>query len=206
VSGGTGTEASAAPELDTLAFRRTIGLFATGVTVITTCVGDVIHGMTANAVSSVSLDPLLLLVCIDRRARMCGLVQQAGGFAVNVLSDRQADLSRHFAGSKGGPEPPTLVFERDPAGGAPYIHGCLAAIRCRVESVLDGGDHIVVLGRVVHFQPGPAREPLLFFGGRYRFLREPETVASAPESWNNDAVRIFHEAWADPVEESHPIA
>src|SRR6187397_23728 len=97
------------PPVDARAYRNTIGLFASGVTVITTRLGEMVHGMTANAVSSVSLDPTLLLVCIDRRARMHDLIVQAGAFAVNIPAADQEALSRHFAGrGKDGPPPANL--------------------------------------------------------------------------------------------------
>src|SRR5690349_6934418 len=88
---------------DPLEFRRTMGLFATGVTVITVREGQVIHGMTANAVTSVSLDPLLVLVCVDSRTRMSEMLPRAGRFAINVLSEGQRPLSHHFAGRPSGP-------------------------------------------------------------------------------------------------------
>ncbi len=202
VSGG----AAEAEAIDPRAFRRTMGLFATGVTVITVRVGDLTHGMTAHSVTSVSLDPLLVLVCVDRRARMCGLIQQAGEFAINILSDAQESISRYFAGAKTGPEPTSLSFDRGEPDGPPFIHGALAAIDCRVQSIVDGGDHVIVLGRVTRLQSGAPGEPLIYFAGRYRCLRELEGVIGPPEVWNNDAVQIFHEAWADPVDECHPMA
>src|SRR3954469_5311693 len=85
-------------QIDPREFRRVIGLFATGVTVITTRIGDDLHGMTANAFTSLSLDPLLVLVCVDRRARMHPIIQQAGRFAVNILHEGQEAVSRNFAG------------------------------------------------------------------------------------------------------------
>jgi flavin reductase (DIM6/NTAB) family NADH-FMN oxidoreductase RutF len=132
-----------------------MSLLATGVTVITTRINGSIHGMTASAVTSVSLDPLLMLAAIERRTTMCNIIRQAGEFAINILSERQEDLSRHFARANTRPQPASLRFESDPDDGAPYISDTLAAIRCRVELVLDGGDHVIVLGRVVHFHDGP---------------------------------------------------
>ncbi|HXT36473.1 MAG TPA: flavin reductase family protein, partial [Chloroflexota bacterium] len=84
--------------VDPLEFRQTMGLFATGVTVITVRDGDAIHGMTANAVTSVSLDPLLVLVCVDSRAHMRNRIAQAGRFAITMLREEQRDISRQFSG------------------------------------------------------------------------------------------------------------
>ena len=171
----------AAPaSLDTRAFRRTMSLLATGVTVITTRLNGSIHGMTASAVTSVSLEPLLMLAAIDRRTGMCKIIQQAGEFAINILSERQEELSRHFAGPKIRPQPASLRFKSDPDDGAPCISDALAAIRCRVARVLDGGDHIIVLGRVVHFCDGPTASPLLYFGDRYCSLRDLERGIGRP--------------------------
>ena len=172
------------------AFRRTMGLFATGVTVITARMNGSVHGMTANAVTSVSLDPLLVLAAINRRASMSNIIQQAGEFAINILSERQEELSRHFAGAKIRPPPASLRFEADSDDGAPYIVDTLAAIRCRVARVLDGGDHVILLGRVVHFRDGPPASPLVYFGDRYCSVRDlpaPSTANSAADFFDPSA-------------------
>src|SRR5208337_5670079 len=111
--------------LETL-FRGTMGLFATGVTVIATRMNGSVHGMTANSVTSVSLEPLLMQAAINRRASMCNIIQQAGEFVINILSEGQEELSSHFAGAKTGPQPASLRFESDPDS-VPYIHDTLAA-------------------------------------------------------------------------------
>lgn len=179
--------------LDTRAFRQTMGLLATGVTVITTRINGSVQGMTASAVTSVSLEPLLMLAAINRRASMCNTIQQAGEFAINILSERQQELARHFAGAKTGLSPASLRFESHPYDGAPYILDTIAAIRCRVWRVLDGGDHIIALGRVVHFHGGPRAQPLLYFGGRYCTLRDhqvPSTRGSEPRPTDNLSVGL----------------
>jgi flavin reductase (DIM6/NTAB) family NADH-FMN oxidoreductase RutF len=171
--------AEQSPQVDSRSYRNTIGLFASGVTIITTRLGEVVHGMTANAVSSVSLDPTLLLVCLDRRTRMHDLVQQAGLFAVNVLAADQEHLSVHFAGrGKDGPPPPDLRFvygsDDTDDGSVPTIAGSVTAIRCQVEAAYPGGDHTIVLGRVIELRTGAAdAQPLIWFGGHYRQLAVP---------------------------------
>jgi flavin reductase (DIM6/NTAB) family NADH-FMN oxidoreductase RutF len=170
-----------------------MGLFATGVTVITTEVGDTLHGMTANAVMSVSLDPLLVCVSVGRRARMDAFLEQTGSFALNILSERQEALSQFFAGSWPHPSPPEYRVE--PWIGGPRLVGCLAAAGCSVDRILDGGDHRLFLGRVlaVHRTEGPLL-PLLFFGGRYHRLRNPEAAPRDPtEVWNPEEVQIYYE-------------
>ena len=201
-----------APAVDARTYRNTIGLFATGVTVITTRLGDTVHGMTANAVSSVSLDPTLLLVCIDRRARMHDLIREAGVFAVNILAADQEAISGHFAGrKKEGPPPASLRFDDGPIGdeeGVPTIAGCVAAIRCVVEHAFDGGDHTILVGRVAGLHPGaPNARPLLFFGGRYRHLAEPDPAAHpAPDPWASEEVQVYYHEWDHaPDPDDHPF-
>lgn len=195
------------PAIDSRAFRTMMGLFPSGVTVITTRLGDVVHGMTANAVSSVSLDPMLLLVCIDRRARMHDLIREAGVFAVNILAADQEALSGHFAGrAKDGPQPANLRFVHGPAGddgGVPTIAGAVGAIRCAVEAEYPGGDHLILVGRVTELRPGQAgAPPLVWMGGRYRRLAEPDAAAHlAPDPWANDAVHAYYHEWEAPPEQ-----
>lgn len=194
--------AEQSPQVDSRTYRNTIGLFASGVTIITTRLGAVVHGMTANAVSSVSLDPTLLLVCLDRRTRMHDLIQQAGAFAVNILATDQEHLSGHFAGrSKDGPPPPDLqfVYGRDDAdaGGVPTIAGSIAAIRCQVEAAYPGGDHTILLGRVTELRPGTTdAQPLIWFSGRYRHLAAPISAGHTdPEPWWEDQVQAYYREW-----------
>jgi flavin reductase (DIM6/NTAB) family NADH-FMN oxidoreductase RutF len=151
-------------ELDQRAYRNTIGLFATGVTVMSAEAGGEIHGMTANSVTSVSLDPLLLLVCVERTARMASAITEAGRFGVSILRAEQEDASRYFAGQPGPAYTPAFI----PLGPAQRLEGSMAALACVTERVFDGGDHIIVLARVEALwraeQPGA---PLLYFAGQY---------------------------------------
>ena len=152
-------------EIDERAFRTTIGLFATGVTVVSAEAGGTIHGMTANSVTSVSLNPLLLLICVDRKAHMAGAISAAGRFAVSILRDDQEFVSRHFAGQAGSNIPPTFI----PFGSVHRLEECMAAIACVSEHVFDGGDHIIVLARVESlWKAENFGTPLLYFAGAYR--------------------------------------
>jgi flavin reductase (DIM6/NTAB) family NADH-FMN oxidoreductase RutF len=182
-------------QIDPREFRRISGLFATGVTVVTARVGEDVHGMTANAFTSLSLNPLLIIVCVDRRARMHPLIQKAGHFAVNFLHEGQEAISRNFAGQPQANIGETLRFSLDE--GAPVILGCLASMRCDVHEVLDGGDHAIVIGRVTQLIRGDVgAHPLVYFGGEYRrLLVEPERRDAAPEPWLNRNVRVYHEEW-----------
>ncbi|NTW02838.1 MAG: flavin reductase family protein [Oscillochloris sp.] len=151
--------------IDERTYRTTIGLFATGVTIISAEAGGEIHGMTANSVTSVSLDPLLLLVCVDRRAHMAGAITEAGRFAVSILRRDQEAISRHFAGRPNPYLQPVFI----PLGSTRRLADCMAALACVNEQVLDGGDHIIVLARVeAIWQAEKVTDPLLYFGGQYR--------------------------------------
>lgn len=178
---------------DPTEFRRMMGLFATGVTVVTAQVGGEMHGMTANAVMSVSLDPLLVCVSVGRSARMNGILHQAGSFALNILSADQQALSQYFAGVWKHASPPEYRLE--PWVGGPRLVGSLAAAGCRIERILDGGDHHLFLGHVLALhRPDGSLNPLVFFGGRYHRLSEPAGAPRDPiEVWNPEEVRIFYD-------------
>lgn len=153
-----------------IAFRRTLGMFATGVTVLTTRVGDHVHGMTANAFMSVSLRPPLVLISLDRKARLCGMLHEGSTYGVSVLTQGQSDLSETYARSaRDGPEPRFVVVRE-----TPLVEGALAHIVARVVRTYWGGDHSLFLGQVEHARYGEG-EPLLFFGGRYERSRFRET-------------------------------
>ena len=180
--------------IDPLRFRRMMGLFATGVTVVAAQHGGEMHGMTANAVTSVSLEPLLVLVCIAREARMMRFVEQAGGFSINILTHDQEVLSRYFAGSWTPASPPEFRFL--PWEGGPRLVGALGTLGCRTERRIEAGDHWIVLGRVTALHEGdPGGQPLLFYGETYRRLSALEAVP-APDLWTDDAVQIYYDEWS----------
>ena len=149
-----------------MALRRTLGMFATGVTVITMLKAEQVHGMTANAFMSVSLDPPLVLVSIDRRTKMCGLLYEGSHYGVSVLCETQSALSDRFAGraTNGAPEP-----RFDLVRATPLVDGALAHFVARVERSYWGGDHSLFLGRVEYARQHPGT-PLLFHRGRYERL------------------------------------
>ena len=161
-----------------IAFRRTLGMFATGVTVLTTRSGETVHGMTANAFMSVSLRPPLVLVSVDRRARMSNLLHEGTRFGVNVLEAGQAILSDRFAGRVLVDEEiePRLELVHE----TPLVEGALAHLVARVVRSYWGGDHSLFLGQVEYARYGEG-EPLLFHGGRYeRIVRDPRVFSMLP--------------------------
>ncbi len=147
------------------AFKRAVGSFATGVTVVTARDrnGDA-HGFTANSFTSVSLDPPLVLVCLNRRAPSLRGFTIGGPFAVNILAADQERLSGQFA------RPSADKFDgvdHAPGGnGAPLLAGCHAHLECRLEHWFHGGDHIILVGAVTHAQVAD-NDPLLFHRSRY---------------------------------------
>jgi flavin reductase (DIM6/NTAB) family NADH-FMN oxidoreductase RutF len=160
-----------------IAFRRTLGMFATGVTVLTTRMGDKVHGMTANAFMSVSLTPPLVLISLDRRARLCSMLHEASRFGVSVLADEQSSLSDRFAGREIEPGPEARFFV---VHETPLVDGALAHLVARVVRSYWGGDHSLFLGHVEYARYGEGR-PLLFHGGRYeRIVEDPRVFAKLP--------------------------
>jgi 3-hydroxy-9,10-secoandrosta-1,3,5(10)-triene-9,17-dione monooxygenase reductase component len=151
-------------------FKRAAGSFTTGVTVVTTRdPGGELRGFTANSFTSVSLDPPLVLVCLHRRAPSLHAFQPGHGFAVNVLAEDQEWMSHRFG--RASDNKFAGVAYRLGAGGAPLIDGCIAHIECTLETSYDGGDHVILLGRVRNVAASEG-SPLIFHRSRYlRALR-----------------------------------
>jgi flavin reductase (DIM6/NTAB) family NADH-FMN oxidoreductase RutF len=161
-------------------YRTTVGLFTTGVTVITANAPGLTHGMTLNSFTSVSLDPLLALICVERDAVMHKVLEDAGTFAVSVLGGDQERLARYFSDSSrpaGGGQFAEVPHRLGPASGAPLLDDALAWLECAVERTYDGGDHSIFLARVVTVERGRVRQPLLYFGGAYRRLNDGRPAA-----------------------------
>ncbi|MGE5126055.1 MAG: flavin reductase family protein [Betaproteobacteria bacterium] len=158
--------------VDAASFRRALGQFASGVTVVTTRdrTGRTL-GLTVSAFCSVSLHPPLVLVCIDHRADTNLGMRESGRFAVSVLREDQEDVSRRFA----SPAHDKLEGFRFAEGrqGLPLVPGALAHIQCRVRSFHDEGDHTLWVGEVLSLAARPGR-PLLHHAGAYRRLPRPE--------------------------------
>lgn len=173
-------------------FRRTLGLFATGVAVTVARVGDEVLAMTVNAVSSVSLEPMLILFCPGKRTRLAQRLPEIASFTINILRHDQQALATYFAGSwhEASPPPYRLV----PSRNGLRLEGCLASIDCTTERAVEAGDHWIVLGRVAELHTGvlPHR-PLLFFGGRYRGVDFSESTP-APDltTVHDEPAHIFY--------------
>jgi flavin reductase len=155
-------------------FRSALGSFATGVTVVTTRGEEHAYGMTANAFSSVSLDPPLVLVCVMTGAEGAEHIRSNRCFAVNVLAADQEPISRFFS-SKDRPRGRDAfadVPHRIEASGSPILDGVVAFLDCQLHVTLQAGDHDIFIGEVLALGVSDDMQPLLFAGGGYRFLAE----------------------------------
>lgn len=160
-----------APDIGT--FRRAMGRFATGVTVVTTLEGGHDHAMTANAVTSVSLEPLLVLCCVEQEARFHDAVLEAGFWGVSILA-AGARPEAEWLATRGRPLHDQLArigHARGPATGVALLDGAMATLECRTTATYPGGDHTIIVGEVLAVtmaeQTGDA---LLYYRGRYDSL------------------------------------
>jgi flavin reductase len=162
------------------AFRQAMSSFPTGVTVVTVaCRDGSMHGLTVNSFTSVSLDPTLVLVCLDQASRGAGLIERAGAFVVNVLSAGQQDLSRWFANRHrpaGSNMFDDVPFELGVTG-CPVLVDAAASFDCRLRQSHRAGDHLIVLGEVVALIHRPELEPLVFHAGTYKSLEHESRPA-----------------------------
>ncbi|WP_066250682.1 flavin reductase family protein [Neobacillus drentensis] len=157
--------------MDDRQFRSAMGKFATGVTVITTEVEGEIHGMTANAFMSVSLDPKLVVISIGEKAKILNKIKESKIFTVNILAADQEELSMIFAGQL--KEHKEVTFER--LDGKPVLSGAVAQVACEVSAEHVEGDHTLFIGKVTDIHLEDA-EPLVFYNGKYRSLVELKPV------------------------------
>jgi flavin reductase (DIM6/NTAB) family NADH-FMN oxidoreductase RutF len=160
------------------AMRRTLGRFCTGVTVVTTARGGDVHAMTANAFTSVSLDPPLVLVSVDHRTRMHGLLPDTRRYGVSVLASDQERVAWHFAGRP--LRDPGELFEW--AGDVPLVRAAIAHVGCSLHAEHEAGDHTLYLGRVEHLFSRPG-EPLLFHGGTFGRMSPEEELTAQTWGW-----------------------
>jgi flavin reductase (DIM6/NTAB) family NADH-FMN oxidoreductase RutF len=171
------TDRASVPQVqDSKLLRSTFGSFATGVTVVTTG-GDQPHGMTANSFTAVSLEPPLVLVCVDRNANMHTAMVRAGSFGVSVLSAGQEQVARHFAGRRpiGDAEFVGTDCLRGAWCGAPLIAGAAAHFECELWRTYDGGDHTIFVGRLLSMAGSADEDVLVFLRGKFGRL-EPDVT------------------------------
>ena len=155
---------------DSDVFRRAMGLFPTGVALITRGHGDGTEVITANSIVSVSLDPILVLVSLRTEGRMRPRIEDGGSFAVNVLGAGQRELSNVFASRSRprGAEAARILGDTVDGSGNVLVQGAVTCLECRVDAQHRAGDHVLFLGRVATVYLGDQDEqPLLFHRGRY---------------------------------------
>ena len=157
--------------------RRALGLYATGVTVITTRVAGVTVGLTANSFTSISLAPALLLFCIGRSRNSFDAFRKAPSFAVNVLSCGQRELSDAFASS--GPEKWSGVEYQDDSLGNPVFPEAAAAFSCHRREMIDAADHMIVIGEIADYRQRQEALPLVYCRSRYCVPVDTSSVAAA---------------------------
>lgn len=168
--------------VDSLAFRKCLGKFSTGVTVVTSRDGDRIHGMTVNSFTSVSLVPPLVLFCPKRGTRTLDLMKNSGVYAVNILSCDQAFISERFAGMSTDDDDrfAGLEYTEGPMTGCPLLTGSLAHLECRVVDQHKAGDHFICVGEVIGLAIHPEADvaPLLYHSGNYHVF--PDRTLTRP--------------------------
>ncbi len=165
---------------DSLSFRKCLGRFATGVTVVTTRVEDRIHGMTVNSFTSVSLVPPLILFCPKNGTRTFEMLKSSGVYAVNVLSGEQAYISERFAGmlTDDADRFAGLGHTPGPLTGCPLLTGCLAHLECRLVDHHRAGDHNICVAEVIGLSAPGEGDPLLYYSGNY--YQFPDRILPRP--------------------------
>jgi flavin reductase (DIM6/NTAB) family NADH-FMN oxidoreductase RutF len=157
--------------IDSNLFRQVMSQFATGITVVTARTGDEIHGLTVNSFCSVSLEPPLVLICVDKTAHSHDLIQQGRNFAVNILDATQETLARRFATNNlSANERFAGINFRAEITGAPILMDSLGWLDCALFAAYPGGDHTIFAGEVLALGPGNGNQPLLYFGSEYQKL------------------------------------
>lgn len=158
------TASKTAMDIDPALFRSTMGLFATGVTVISYVADGAAAAMTANAFMSVSMDPPLVLISVRKQSRFNEAMQTGVCYGVSFLAECQQPISAHFGGRKDEKLQVPFVYH----GGTPLIGGSLAHIVARTTAIHEAGDHFLYLAQIEHLQLGEQRKPLVFFSGKYK--------------------------------------
>lgn len=181
------------PSTDFKAFRRSLGQFATGVTVMTTHYQGQNFGMSVNSFAALSLDPALVLWSIRKESTSLEAFRSAGHYAVNILAEDQVDVSNLFA--KPGDDRFDKVTWSAGRLGAPLLQGVICTFECQLHEVIDGGDHYILVGHVEHYATYPGK-PLLFTQGRYSVTEEltPSNPAAIQDQGGSDEVDWLKDA------------
>ena len=165
--------------VDPTLMRSVMARFATGVAVVATLDQGEPYAAAVNSLTSVSLDPPLILVCLQLNSRTCNAIQRRRAFSVSVLADEHEEQSRRFANSQPTISDPALEIVDE----LPVVRGCVAGMICETESTLEKGDHTIVIGRVVRTHQGDGN-PLLFFESTYHRLDQGNSAVASASSAN----------------------
>ena len=153
-------------------FKEAASLFASGVTILTSRIDETVHGITLSAFVSLSLDPCMVLACVNHNSRVLPLVRESGAFGISILAEDQEPIARMLSRSSRsvgeGMEGLTTPGRQT---GAPILNGCLAYFECTLREEVVGGDHAILLGHVEEAGRGGGTAPLLFFDRQFRQLR-----------------------------------
>ncbi len=168
--------------MDERELRHALGAFATGITVVTTHGPDGPVGVTASSFNSVSMDPPLVLWSLSKRSASLAAFQSHRRWVINVLGESQRDISNQFA--RRGPDKFAGVETDDDSAG-PVLRGTVATFVCDTEHEYDGGDHIILVGRVTRFVGSKAGPPLLYFRGGYREIGAVDHPFPADDDWQS---------------------
>ena len=181
--------------IDPVRFRTALGRFASGVTVVSTFYQERVHGMTASAFVSVSLEPPLVLVSLDNRSYMHKILPSVGRYGVSVLSEKHEHISNHFAGRTVDGIHIRFVTER----GVPLLEGAVAHFAVEVIDAHPAGDHTLYIGRVEYFEARGGK-PLVFYAGQYQQLhdKQPQAGEKKTTPWPQDEFSLFSIGSVDP--------
>jgi flavin reductase (DIM6/NTAB) family NADH-FMN oxidoreductase RutF len=156
--------------IDNLKFRRSLGKFATGVTVITTKCEDELVGITVNSFTSVSLTPPMILFCIDKHSSKLHFFNLGGYLAVNILSNTQQDISELFATHN--PDFNKVKYFISSKHSMPIIENAIISLECKIAQIYDGGDHNIILAEIVEIhEKNENSKPLIYFASNYREIK-----------------------------------
>lgn len=179
--------ASAGSSISIDEFKNAMGSLASGVTIVSTAKEKGVHGMTATAVTSLSLDPPQLLVCVGKSARLRRFLLDSGRFVVNMLEVNQEPLAHYFAGAQ-EPDDPVPAHRFSELLGVPSLEGCNANLVCEVANVHEGGDHLIIVGNVVGTSIAElSGEPLLYYHRQFGTFEPSSDHNTVETSLNSEA-------------------
>ena len=154
-------------------YRTLLGRFATGVTLVTSIFEEKIYGLTVNSFTSVSIDPPLILICIDRTHETAELLKKSGAFAISILKENQEEISRRFSSAISLKDRFNGLDFREGITRSPILRDCAAYLECRLKRHYVEGDHIIFIAEIEAGNIDKEARPLLFYTGKYTYIKSP---------------------------------